>query len=103
LQQIYKIVANRFFIKIDNNSNIITINNNFVVAKLKQLKTKSIENCSHFVRINIKSFALNISRIVFDKNVDKYIVFIKYLVIVYILETKYICLYIKDRSRDQIL
>jgi len=96
LQQIYKIVANKFFIKIDNNNNIIAINNNFVVAKLRQLKTKNIKNCLYFVYINIKSFALNISRIVFNKNINKYIVFIKYLVIVYILETKRICLYIRD-------
>ncbi len=96
MQQIYKIVANKFFIKIDNNNNIIAINNNFVVAKLRQLKTKNIKNCLYFVYINIKSFALNISRIVFNKNINKYIVFIKYLVIVYILETKRICLYIRD-------
>ncbi len=100
MQRIYRIAANRFFIKIGNNNNIIAINNNFVVAKSKQLKTKSIENCLYFVYINIKSFALNTSRIVFNKNVDKYIVFIKYLVIVYTLETKYICLYIRDRLKD---
>jgi len=96
LQQIYRTIINKFFIKIDNNSSIIAIDNNFVVAKLKQLKTKNIKNCLYLVRINIKSFAFNISKIVFDKNIDKYIVFIRYLIIVYILETKYIYLYIKN-------
>ncbi len=96
MQQIYRTIINKFFIKIDNNSSIIAIDNNFVVAKLKQLKTKNIKNCLYLVRINIKSFAFNISKIVFDKNIDKYIVFIRYLIIVYILETKYIYLYIKN-------
>ncbi len=100
MQQVYKIVANRFFIKINNNNNIIAIDNNFIVAKSKQSKTKSIENCLYFVHINIKSFALNTNKIVFDKNVDKYIVFIRYLVIIYTLETKRIYLYIRDRLRD---
>ncbi len=96
MQQIYRIVANKFFIKINNNNNIIAINNNFVVAKLKQLKTKNIENCLYLIYINIKSFTLNINKIIFNKNINKYTIFIKYLVIVYILKTKYICLYIKD-------
>ena len=96
MQQTYRIVANKFFIKINNNNNIIAINNNFIIAKLKQLKTKNIKNCLYFIYINIKSFILNISKIVFDKNIDKYIVFIRYLVIVYILKTRYICLYIRD-------
>jgi len=96
LQQIYRAVANRFFIKIDNNNSIIVVDNNFIVAKTKQLKTKNIKNCSYFVNINIKSLALNTSRIALRKDVDKYIVFIQYLVIVYILEIEYICLYIKD-------
>ena len=96
MQQTYRIVANKFFIKINNNNNIIAINNNFIIAKLKHLKTKNIKNCLYFIYINIKSFILNISKIVFDKNIDKYIVFIRYLVIVYILKTRYICLYIRD-------
>jgi len=96
LQQIYRIVANKFFIKIDNNNSIIVINNNSIITKLKQLKTKNIKNYLYLIYINIKSFIFNINRITFNKNVNKYIVFIKYLIIVYILETKYICLYIKD-------
>ncbi len=100
MQQAYRIVANRFFIKIDNNSSVIVIDNNSAVAKSKQLKTKNIENCLYFVCVNIKSFALNTSRIVFNKNVNRYTVFIRYSVIVYISETEYICLYIRDRSRD---
>ncbi len=96
MQQIYKIIANKFFIKIDNNNNIIIINNNSIIAKSKQLKTKNIKNCLYFIYINIKSFIFNTNKIVFDKNINKYIVFIRYLVIVYILKTKYIYLYIKD-------
>jgi len=96
LQQTYRIIANKFFIKINNNNNIITIDNNFVIAKSRQLKTKNIENCLYLIYINIKSFALNTSKIAFDKNINKYAIFIKYLVIVYILRTKYICLYIRD-------
>ncbi len=96
MQQIYKVVINKFFIKINNNNNIIIINNNFIVAKTKQLKNIYIKNCLYFVNINIKSFALNTNKVVFKKNINKYIVFIQYLVIVYILEIKYICLYIKD-------
>jgi len=97
LQKIYRVVTNKFFIKINNNNNIIAINNNLVVAKTKQLKIKNIENCFYFVNINIKSLAFNIIRIVFRKNIDKYIVFIQYLIIIYTLETKRICLYIRDR------
>jgi len=96
LQKIYRVVINRFFIKIDNNNNIIAINNNFIVAKTKQLKTKNIENCFYFININIKSLAFNISKIILKKNIDRYIVFIQYLITIYILETKYIYLYIKD-------
>ncbi len=79
MQQIYKTVVNRFFI-----------------IKIKQLKTKNIKNCLYFININIKSFALNINRVVLRKNINKNIVFIQYLVTIYILETKYIYLYIKD-------
>ncbi len=96
MQQTYRAAANRFFIKIGNNSSVIAVDNNLTAAKTKQSKTKSIENCSYFVDINIKSFALNTSRIVLRKNVDKYAVFIQYSVIVYISEIEYICLYIKD-------
>ncbi len=96
MQKTYNIVANRFFIKICNNNNIIAINNNLVIAKSRQSKTKNIENCSYSVHINIKSFVLNISRISFTKDVDKLVCLIKYLVIVYLLKTKYIYLYIKD-------
>jgi len=96
LQQIYRIIANKFFIKINNNNNVITINNNFIVAKTKQSKTKNIKNCSYFININIKSFAFNTSKIALKKDINRYIVFIRYLIVVYILRTKYICLYIKD-------
>jgi len=96
LQQIYRVVANRFFIKINNNNNIIAINNNLVITKTKQKKIKKIKNCFYFLNINIKSLVFNISRIVFRKDIDRYIVFIQYLIIIYILKTKYICLYIRD-------
>ncbi len=96
MQQIYKVVANKFFIKINNNNNVIVINNNFVIIKTKQLKTKNIKNYFYFVNINIKSFALNANKIAFKKDVNKHIVFIRYLIIVYILKIKRICLYIKD-------
>ncbi len=96
MQQIYRVIANKFSIKINNNNNIIIINNNFIVTKTKQLKIKKLKNCLYFVNINIKSFALNINKVIFKKNINKYIVFIQYLIIVYILEIKYICLYIKD-------
>jgi len=33
LQEICKIIANKFFIKIYNNNNIVVVNNNFIVAK----------------------------------------------------------------------
>ncbi len=55
-----------------------------------------MENYLYFININIKSFVFNISRVVLRKDIDRCIVFIQYLVIVYILETKYICLYIKN-------
>ncbi len=96
MQQIYRVVANRFFIKINNNNNIIAINNNLVITKTKQKKIKKIKNCFYFLNINIKSLVFNISRIVFRKDIDRYIVFIQYLIIIYILKTKYICLYIRD-------
>jgi len=96
LQQIYRVIANRFFIKIDNNNNIITINNNLVITKTKQLIIINIKNCFYFININIKSLVFNISRIVFRKDINRYIVFIQYLINIYILKTKYICLYIRD-------
>ncbi len=68
LQQIYKVIANKFFIKINNN--------NYIVTKIKQLKTKNIENCSYFISINIKNLAFNISKIVLKKDINRYIIFI---------------------------
>jgi len=96
LQQIYKIVANNFFIKTSNNNNVTIINNNFVIAKTKQLKTKNIKNCLHFININIKNLTFNTNKIALKKDINRYIIFIQYLIIIYILKTKYICLYIKD-------
>ncbi len=96
MQQIYKIVANKFFIKINNNNSIIVINNNLIIAKTKQLKTKNIENCLYFININIKSFVFNTNKVVFKKNINRHIIFIQYLVIVYILKIKRIYLYIRD-------
>jgi len=78
LQKIYKVVTNKFFIKIDNNNNIIAIVNNLIVAKIKQLKIKNIKNCFYFININIKSLAFNISKIVLKKNINRCIVFIQY-------------------------
>jgi len=76
LQEIYKVVTNRFFIKINNKNSIITINNNFIIAKTKQLKTKNIKNCFYFISINIKSLTFNANKIALKKNIDKYIIFI---------------------------
>ncbi len=76
MQQIYKIVANNFFIKTSNNNNVTIINNNFVIAKTKQLKTKNIKNCFYFISINIKSLTFNANKIALKKNIDKYIIFI---------------------------
>ncbi len=78
MQKIYKVVTNKFFIKIDNNNNIIAIVNNLIVAKIKQLKIKNIKNCFYFININIKSLAFNISKIVLKKNINRCIVFIQY-------------------------
>ncbi len=96
MQKAYKIVANRFFIKIYNNNNIIIVNNNLIVAKSRQLKTKNIENCFYFVYINIKSFVLNVNKTLLTKDVNRLAYLVKYLVIVYLLETRRIRLYIKD-------
>jgi len=96
LQQTYRVVTNKFFIKINNNNNIIIIDNNFIIIKTKQLKTKNIKNCFYFVDINIKSFALNISRIALKKDVNRCTIFMRYLIIVYISKIEYICLYIRD-------
>jgi len=76
LQKIYKVVINFFFIKVNNKNNIITINNNFIIAKTRQLKIKNIKNCFYFININIKSFAFNINKTVFKKNINKHIIFI---------------------------
>jgi len=76
LQEIYKVVTNRFFIKINNKNSIITINNNFIIAKTKQLKTKNIKNCFYFININIKSLTFNANKIALKKNIDRYIIFI---------------------------
>ncbi len=76
MQEIYKVVTNRFFIKINNKNSIITINNNFIIAKTKQLKTKNIKNCFYFISINIKSLTFNANKIALKKNIDKYIIFI---------------------------
>jgi len=96
LQHTYKVVANKFFIKIDNNDNVIIIDNNFAIAKSRQLKTKSIKNRSYFIYINIKSLILNASKITLNKDVDKRTNLVRYLIIVYVLRTKHICLYIRD-------
>ncbi len=96
MQEIYKVVTNKFFIKINNNNNIIIINNNFIVAKTKQLKTKNIKNCFYFININIKSLTFNINKIALKKNINRRTIFMRYLIIIYVLKTKYICLYIRD-------
>jgi len=51
------------------------------------------------VHINVKSFVLNANKILLTKDVNKLTYFVKYLVIIYSLEIRDICLYIKNKLR----